>query len=254
MDSPRSNSKRALILGYPVDLVNMEDAVNMVEDHIGQKTGMHVVTVNPEMIMAGNRNLELGEAIKEADLIIPDGIGVVKVLRNMGIKHIKRLPGIELSEKLVEISSQKGYKVALIGAAPDVISTAEANLKKKYPGLNVVFTHDGFFNSEEEVKMVEDLELASPDIVFVALGVPKQELWISRYKNILDSAIMVGVGGSFDVWADRVKRAPAQFRKLGLEWFYRLITQPSRFNRMFPTLPLFFLKVAMDKKETRKEY
>lgn len=245
---------RASILGYPVDLVTMEKALSRVQDSIYGSNGMHIVTVNPEMIMAAIKNEELGNVLKEADLVIPDGIGVVKVLKGMGINNIPRLPGIELSEKLVQLSAEKGYKVAFIGAAPDVVAQAEENLKNKYPGLNAVFCRDGFFDPSDEVKIVEELELLSPDIVFVALGVPKQELWISKYKNLLDSAIMVGVGGSFDVWANRVQRAPLVFRKLGLEWFYRLLCQPSRFSRMFPTLPMFFVKVALDKNNTRREF
>ena len=126
-------------------------------------------------------------------------------------------------------------------------------MQRKYPGLNVIFVQDGFFNENDELKIIASLESIKPCIVFVALGVPKQEIWISKYKNRLNSSIMVGVGGSFDVWADKIQRAPLGFRKLGLEWFYRLITQPSRFNRMFPTLPLFFLKVMFDNKNTRKE-
>lgn len=248
------NNLRACILGYPVDLVSMDEAVCFADKCIRNSTGGHVVTLNPEMIMQGMKNTQLSSALLSAELIIPDGIGVIRALGKLGINHIKQLPGIEFSEKLINICSDKDYKVAFIGASKDVVDEMLANLKVKYPSINVVFARDGYFNENDEPEIVQQLVELNPDVLFIALGVPKQELWISKYKNTLKSTLMVGVGGSFDVWANKVKRAPLIFRKLGLEWFYRLLCQPSRFSRMFPTLPLFFIKVALDNKNTRKEY
>lgn len=254
MNSSIENKKlRACIQDYPVDLVSLDEAVKFIENIIKQEKPAHVVTINPEMIAQAVCNRDLDNAIKNAELIIPDGIGVVLGLKTLGI-NIKQLPGIEFSEKLIEASAQKGYKIAFLGASQDVLDTAILELSLKYPGLNIVFSHNGFFKEDDETQIIEEFKKSGPDILFVALGVPKQELWISKYKKIFNRTIMVGVGGSFDVWAKKVKRAPVIFRKLGLEWFFRLISQPSRFSRMFPTLPLFLLNVILKRKYNRKEY
>lgn len=249
-----SNNLRACILGYPVDLVNMDDAVCFAENCIKNSTGGHVVTLNPEMIMQGEKNIQLSTALKNAELIIPDGIGIIRSLGKLGINHIKQLPGIEFSEKLISVCAEKCYKIAFLGASKDTVETMVQNLREKYPSINIVFIHDGYFNESNEAEIIQQLTDLKPNVLFAALGVPKQELWILKYKNILNSTLMIGVGGSFDVWANKVKRAPFIFRKFGLEWFFRLISQPSRFSRMFPTLPLFFIKVALDNKNTRKEF
>ena len=245
-------TKRAYILNYPVDLVNIEDAVDFTENRINSQISCHIVTLNPEMIFQADKDPVLHKAINEAELIIPDGIGIVLALKKLGIK-IAQLPGIEFSEALVRKSAKMGYRVGFLGASQEVVQDAAKELKLKYPDVNVVFINDGYFSNIEEPKIIEKIKTSNVQILFVALGVPKQELWISRYKKILDCTIMVGVGGSFDVWAKKVKRAPVFFRKFGLEWFFRLISQPNRFKRMFPTLPLFFIKVLFDNKYTRKE-
>ena len=245
-------SERAYILGYPVDLVDMDNSVNFAQSCIDSASGGHVVTLNPEMIMQGNKNPELGNILKNAELIVPDGIGIIIALKKLGITYIKQLPGIEFSQKLMEKCAENKYSVGLIGASKDTLECAISELIVKYPGINIIFAHDGYFNEENENSIVEELKSKNPQVLFVALGVPKQELWIKKYRQTLNSTLMVGVGGSFDVWAKKIKRAPVTFRKFGLEWLYRLITQPQRFKRMFPTLPLFFLKVALDFKNTRK--
>jgi len=251
--SLEKNNKRACILTYPVDLLSMDQALDKAEEYIINSQGAHVVTINPEMITQARNNPTLDEILKSAELVIPDGIGVIIGLKTFGVKT-PQLPGIEFSEQLIAICAQKGYKVGFLGAQEETLNLAVQNLEQKYPGLKVVFKRNGYFSDEDESQFIEDIKNAQPDVLFVALGVPKQEFWIYKYKNLLSHTIMVGVGGSFDVWANKVQRAPLAFRKLGLEWFYRLITQPSRFRRMFPTLPLFLLKVIFKRNENRKEY
>lgn len=246
-------TKRALILGYPVDLVTMEQAFNVVDIWKNNQTGGQIVTINPEMIMHGEKNPELSTILKTSDLIIPDGAGVVYVLKSLGIKNIPRLPGIELAEEIIKQGSKKGYKFAFFGAGPNVAQKASQNLMQKYNSADFVYIRDGFYTEESEKSIIDEIKKASPDVLFVALGVPKQEVLIRKYREELKSVVMIGVGGSFDVWSGQIKRAPLIYRKLGLEWLYRLQCQPSRFSRMFPTLPLFFVKVFLDKKNTRKE-
>lgn len=244
--------KRAIILGYPVDLTDMENALEIAENYINAKTCGQIVTLNPEMIMQGKKNPELSNALLDAELVLPDGIGVVIALKKIGI-HIKRLPGIEFSEALIKKCAEKGYNIGFLGASKDVLEATVNIFQAKYPLIKIVYTHDGYFNGDEEIKIANELKNSHVQVLFVALGVPKQEVWSANYKNILNSVIMVGVGGSFDVWSKKVKRAPVIFRKFGLEWFFRLISQPSRFKRMFPTLPLFYIKVLLDRRTTRKE-
>ncbi len=247
-------AKRVRILGYPLDLIKMRDAVEKIESFLKAGKGGHVVTLNPEMIMQALKNPTLSETIKKADLIVPDSVGIIIALRKCGIYNVPQLPGIELADFLIKESVNKNFSLGFLGASNEVISVLINELKETYNNINIVFSHDGYFNSGEEEKIIDELKRAKPQILFVALGVPKQELWIAKQKEILSSTVMIGVGGSFDVWAKKVKRAPSVFRKFGLEWFYRLISEPSRFGRMFPTLPLFLLKILFNFQSVVKEF
>jgi len=242
------NNARTFILGYPLDLVDMESALNIAENYIKSAQSAHIITLNPEMIMQSADNPELDKALKSAELLIPDGIGIILALKKLGINNLKQLPGIEFSYNLIKKCVENNYKIGFLGATKDVTDCMAQEFKTKYPSIDIAFVRDGYFNNEQEIEIIEDLKASGVQVLFVALGVPKQELWIKKYKEVLNSTLMVGVGGSFDVWAKKVKRAPVFFRKLGLEWFYRLICQPSRFRRMFPVLPLFFIKVILDNK------
>lgn len=253
MDSVYQKTKRACIQGYPVDLIDEKIGIKIVENFITSKKPAQIVTINPEMIELAKKNSEFSTILKEAEIVIPDGVGVILALKLIGI-NIQRLPGIEFSESLIKLANEKGYKVAFLGADSETIQKAVAELQKKYTSLNVVYVHDGFFAKDEEKLIIEDIKNADADLLFVGIGVPRQEIFISNYKNSLVDIIMVGVGGSFDVWSQNIKRAPLLFRKLGLEWLYRLMKQPSRFSRMFPTLPLFLIKVLVNFRENRKEY
>jgi len=135
--------------------------------------------------------------------------------------------------------------VALIGAKPEIIEKAKENLEKEIDGINIVFTQDGYFQDDD--KVLTELKDSGARLILVALGSPKQEKFISKAKNILPCGLMIGVGGSFDVWSGVVERAPRIYQKLGLEWLYRTVKQPERFKRIFPTLPLFVLRVIHEK-------
>lgn len=230
------------LLGFDISTMSFENIVELILDKINSNQGAHIVTINPEIIELTNTNEEFKKAIEHADLRIPDGVGVVLGFRLKGIKT-KRIPGIELSQKLIELAEQKGYKIGLLGSSQEVIEELETRFKNKFPNLQIGFSHNGFFKENKEEKLIETIKSKEIQILFVAMGIPKQEIFINNYKNRLNRTIMIGVGGSFDVWADKVQRAPKAFQNLGLEWFFRLITQPSRFTRMFPTLPMFLLKV-----------
>lgn len=201
-----------------------------------------VVTINPEMIQTAKNNPEFAKIINNAELVIPDGIGVEIGLKILG-HNVRRIAGIEFGKKLIEKYSKS--PVAFIGAKPEIIEKAVENIKNEIPELNVVYMQDGYFKDDERV--LAELKDKSPELVLVALGSPKQEFFISKAKELLPETLFIGLGGSFDVWSGVVKRAPEIWQKLGMEWLYRTIKEPQRFKRIFPTLPLFVLKVFKEK-------
>jgi N-acetylglucosaminyldiphosphoundecaprenol N-acetyl-beta-D-mannosaminyltransferase len=248
------NNKRACVLGYPVDLVLKEEALDIAENYMANGKGIHVVTINPEIILAAEKNLQLDSIIKKAELIIPDSSGMALALKRTGNGHIKKLAGIEFSEALIARCSQKGFKVAFLGASEEVINKMQEELKAKYPQLEIAYARNGYFSDDDLNNISEEIKNTNPHLLLVALGAPRQEYIIDKFREILPNTTMIGVGGSFDVWAKKVNRAPVIFRIFGLEWLYRLIKQPSRFSRMFPALPLFIFRTAIMKENSRKVY
>ncbi len=233
------------LLGYNIDLLGFNQSVDYALERLTQGKSTQVVTINPEMIEMGNKNAEFAEVLRTADLVIPDGVGIKLGMRIHGLK-IEQVPGIEFSKKIIEIAAEKGYSVGFLGAQEDVLQTAIQNLQNEYPNLKISFQKNGYFSETEESEIIEKILSTGTQILLVALGAPKQEIFIAKYKEQLSGKLMIGVGGSFDVWSGKVKRAPIFFRKLGCEWLYRLITQPSRFKRIFPTLPLFLFRVIIE--------
>lgn len=233
------NRNQVKILGYGVDTFSFEDAIEYISSHGGQ-----IVTINPEMIDCARNNKNFSDIITSAEMVVPDGVGVQLGLKILG-HNVKRIAGIDLGKALISKAVRESKRVAFVGAKPEVIQNATKNLKSEYPQLNIVYSHDGYFDDDYEI--LNDLIASSPDLVLVALGSPKQEFFIHKLKSNLPDAVMLGLGGSFDVWAGAVKRAPVFYQKTGLEWFYRTISQPSRFKRIFPTLPLFVLRVLKER-------
>lgn len=225
------------IQNLPVDTFTFDEAIDYAK--FGQ-----VVTINPEMMAYASKNPDFAKIINEAELIIPDGIGVQIGLKILGC-NVRRIAGIEFARRLLDIYSAKGKSVALIGAKPHVIENAVKNLKNEIPGINIVYAHDGYF--KEDCDIIEQIFQTKPDLVLTALGSPRQEEFNYKMKKKLPDTLFVGVGGSFDVWAGEVKRAPEIYQKLGLEWLYRTVKEPKRFKRIFPVLPLFLLKVLKEK-------
>lgn len=227
------------IQGFDVDSFTFEQAVDWAYSKHGQ-----IVTINPEMISAAQKNSDFAEIINSAELVVADGIGVEIGLKILGYK-VKRIAGIDLGKALVEKFTASGKSVAMIGAKPGVVDSAIENLSKEYQNLNVVYSHDGYFDNDEDI--IESVISANPDLILVALGSPKQEFLIHNLKEKLPNSTLIGLGGSFDVWAGVVERAPKIYQKLGLEWLYRTLKEPKRFKRIFPTLPLFVLKVLKER-------
>lgn len=246
-----SRSHRVSILGVDIDPVTLDDACARIEQAIQRARAddayvpMHVVTANPEIVMAARRYPAFADALRRAQLVLPDGIGVVMAARLMGTPVPERVPGIELTEALLGVAARRGFRVFFLGAAPGVAEAAAATVQRRHPGLRVVGTHHGYFSEEEEENVVSVVERAAPDMLFVALGAPKQELFIARHRDTWRVPVAIGVGGSLDVLAGRVGRAPRWVQSVGLEWLYRLLQQPRRLPRLF-ALPHFAVLVLLD--------
>ncbi|WP_078543823.1 WecB/TagA/CpsF family glycosyltransferase [Litchfieldia alkalitelluris] len=233
------NKKAVMNLSF-VDS-SLDQFVKELEHYIDTSTKAHVVTANPEIIMYGEKDPSYKKILEQAEFMTPDGIGVVIASKILGDHLQERIAGFDVMERLLQLSSEKQYKLYFIGASQDVIETAVGNMKRKYPSLSVVGYHNGYFDWDDNV-LVETIAESKPDIIFVGLGFPKQEQWISKSIDSFNKGIFIGVGGSFDVWAGKVKRAPIVWQKLNIEWLYRLVNQPTRWRRML-VLPQFLIKI-----------
>lgn len=221
--------------GIKVDNVSLDEAVAKVKGFLNSSSPHLIVTPNPEMIVAAQGDKELKEIINSASLRVPDGISLVVISRIIGNPLKERVTGIDLMHEIIKLSSQKGYKVFLLGSKPGVAQEAALKLVQQYPGLNIVGTHPGYFDTSVIVKMIKDTK---PDILFVGLGMGRQEKWIYRYMKELNIPVAMAIGGSLDVISGRKKRAPKWIQDLYMEWLYRLITEPNRWKRQL-ALPKF---------------
>ncbi len=224
------------VLGLPIHLTKYLDWLTA---QLKQQRGVHVVTLNAEMAIAAEANPALAAVIRQAELVIPDGSGVVLYLKLRGYP-VKRCPGIELSELLLQQAAQQTSPcpVFFYGGEPGISQTAAENLKRRMPGLAIAATEHGYLTAAEQDQLLQTLEQLQPCIVLVGLGVPRQEFWIAEHRHLCPNAIWVGVGGSFDIWAGVKVRAPALLRDNHLEWVYRLYQEPWRWKRML-ALPKF---------------
>lgn len=233
---PRS-PKRASVLGLPIHLLNDYAAWLMAQ--IDRQIGCHVVTLNAEMSMQAEQNAALANIIRQAELVIPDGAGVVLYLLLLG-NRVQRCPGIELAEKLLRQMGQSTQtnSVFFYGGAPTVAAQAAEIWQQRSPGLTIVGTQHGYLTPEEQQALTQTLKDLQPQLILVGLGVPRQELWIAEHRYLCPNSVWIGVGGSFDIWAGVKTRAPRWLRDNHLEWVYRLYQEPWRWRRML-ALPKF---------------
>ncbi|MBR6126363.1 WecB/TagA/CpsF family glycosyltransferase [bacterium] len=230
------------LLGFDIDNFSFEGAIEHAMELLKDNKVSQVVTINPEMFKHAEKNTDFKNIVEDAEMVIPDGIGVKIALWLKG-ESAERIAGIDFARRLLEKCAEESLPVGIIGAKEEIISLATENLKKEIENLNIVYWHNGYFQNDDEI--YEGLKEKSPRLILVAMGSPRQEEFIYRAKSVLNPALMVGIGGSLDVWSGVTKRAPKIYQKLGLEWLYRTVSQPERFKRIFPTLPLFLLKVIM---------
>jgi N-acetylglucosaminyldiphosphoundecaprenol N-acetyl-beta-D-mannosaminyltransferase len=242
------------IMGVRIDKVTLDLAVEKVHFYLqGNKTNV-IYTPNTEIVMAANKDKELKNVLNQGDLVIPDGIGLIYASKIKKRELPERVTGFDLSVKILEIAAREGYSIFLLGGKKGVAKEAGEKILERFPNIKIAGSHHGYFKGahigfaghEEEKKIIEEINNSNTDILFVGFGAPRQEKWIHLNKDKLKCKVIIGNGGTIDILAGRVKRAPLIYQKLGLEWFYRLVKEPWRIKRQI-VLPKFVLKVLFSR-------
>ena len=229
------------VLGVGFDNVTMTEAVARGAALLDEPGCHYVVTPNPEIVEVCRENPAAMQAVNGADLVLPDGIGVVKGAAMLGTPLKEKTPGIEFAAGLMGKMAETGKSLYLLGAKPGVAEEAGRRICARYPALVLCGTHDGYFKDEQAI--LPEIAAAKPDLLFVCLGAPKQEKWMARWGQHTGAKLAIGLGGCLDVFAGNVQRAPERWQKMGLEWAYRLKKEPKRIGRM-AKLPLVLVKAA----------
>ena len=239
--------KQVEILGVNVNSLTMAQAVEAVQQFIAEKKVALVATANAEMLMRATQDEELKDILNQADLVVPDGAGTVWAAGHLGEPMPERVAGFDLAQELMREAPSRGDRVYFFGSAPGVADKAKAKAEELYPGIQVVGVRNRFFSEADEPQIIADIRAAKPDILLAALGVPKQEKWLKKHMQELQVPVSIGVGGTLDVMAGVMERAPLWMQKAKLEWLFRGLKQPSRAGRLL-ALPKFVLKVVASKK------
>lgn len=225
---------RIELMGCFIDNLTMEETLQTIEGFIESKVPHQHVVVNVDKIVKANRNPDLKRIINQCALINADGMPVVWASRLLGKGLKERVTGVDLFEALMRRSAEKGWRVFLLGAREEVVSSVKEIYEKKYPGLVIAGYRNGYWTPEEEPGIVEYIKSTHPDILFVAISSPKKEAFLERYQGVMKVPFAMGVGGTFDVAMGKVKRAPVWMQRVGLEWFFRFLQEPRRmFKRYF---------------------
>jgi N-acetylglucosaminyldiphosphoundecaprenol N-acetyl-beta-D-mannosaminyltransferase len=243
---PGINDKHLSILGVRVDDVTYEEALRHIEGCIVAATLCQVATVNVEFIMEARRNSSFRRVLAEAGLCVPDGVGVLWAARRQGRPLRQRVAGVDLVERIAARAAEKSWRIFFLGAAAGVAEKAAGTLTARYPGLKVAGCYAGSPRPEDEDEIAGWVRAADPDVLFVAYGHPRQDMWIARNQARIGVPVAVGVGGSFDFIAGVAQRAPRWVQNLGLEWLHRLVREPWRLRRQM-AIPQFILSVMMDR-------
>lgn len=250
--------KKITVLGIDIDKVDMKEATNRCISAIENNKKFFVVTPNAEIVVNAGENKALFDVIKKADMVVPDGMGIVMASKILSNPLNERVTGIDLMESLLKYCNENNKSIFLLGAKDGIASKAAENIKAKYPNLIIAGTHHGYYKGihsghkghEEELSVINQINVANPDVVFVAFGSPKQEFFIDSYKENINAKVFIGVGGSFDVYSGILDRAPEFYQKYGIEWLYRAIKEPFRIKRL-GALPLFVVRVVLNKDKNK---
>ncbi len=242
----QSKFERIYILQQPVDCCSLATAISYLEEEVNAGNRQFIIAQNPEKVLKETNDQELAEIVNDkATLLLADGVGLQIAARILNLNIPERVTGIELFTNLLALANEKGYTVFLYGAKPETLSQLLNQLHTTYPDLQIVGAVDGY--TTDEAALLNNIRATQPDLLFVALGSPAQEKWLAAHLPDLPVKLAMGVGGSFDVLAGNIKRAPLFMQRAGLEWLYRLLKEPSRLTRT-RNLPIFIRKVYQEKK------
>lgn len=240
--------KKVTILGVPVDAITMGEAVARIDGFIEKRTPVLVATANAEMLMRATHDGALRRILQGAAMVTPDGAGTVWAAHHLGHAMPERVAGYDMVQELMREAPAKHRRIFFFGSAPGVADKAKKKAEQLYPGIEIVGTRNGFFTAADEPAIIEEIKAAHPDILLAALGVPKQEKWLAKHLSELGVPVSIGVGGTFDVMAGVMKRAPRWMQRAKLEWLFRGMMQPQRAGRLL-ALPRFVLKVHAQKRK-----
>lgn len=239
----------ASILGLRVHDITMEEALNTIDAFIQSGRPHHVVTADASMFVTAQGDPALFEIVRDAELVTPDSVGILWAARRLGRALKERVSGVEIVERLCARSPERGHRLFFFGAAPNIAELAADRMRTRYPGASIVGTRNGFFAEADIPAIIAEIREARPDILCVALGIPKQEKWIASHRECLGVPVLIGVGGTFDVLSGTVRRAPVLFQKLRVEWLWRLLSNPRKISKVM-LLPRF---VQLILKSPRKD-
>jgi N-acetylglucosaminyldiphosphoundecaprenol N-acetyl-beta-D-mannosaminyltransferase len=237
--------ERVNILGYPVTRLSIDGFITQIEQFIRSRKPHYVAMVNAAKLVKMRSDRELEESVLAADLIGADGVPVVWVSRLFGNPLPGRVNGTDLMHELLKKADEKSYRIFFFGATEDVLQKVLAVVRKDYPGVQVAGSHHGYFVSHEEPAIVDKIKQSQPDILFIAFGTPKKELWVKRFLHAMDVPVIHGVGGSFDVLAGVIPRAPLWMQRNGLEWLFRLSQEPRRMWRRYLVTNMVFITLVL---------
>lgn len=244
--------QKVSIMGIPFSKMTLDETIRHIGSRVDGRTAgsgvYHVVTANPEIVMSAGKDEQLKQILLEAGLITADGIGIVKAAKWKGNPVPERVTGYDMLLRLLEQGNGKGWSFYFLGTDEETNRKAVETIQSRYPGIRFLGRHNGFFGAEQEPAIVRQISETAPDFLIVAMGAPHAERWIYRNKKLLNAKIAMGVGGSLDVIAGKVKRAPVIWQKLNIEWLYRLLSQPSRWRRQL-ILPVFAVQAFLRRKE-----
>ena len=234
------------ILGLPVDRLTMAQTLSLLEEFVASKAPHLVVTADAAGIVQAQSDSDWNSIFRSADLATPDSIGVIWAAKKRGRPIAERVSGVDLVERICALSADKGYRIYFLGAEPGVAERAAEKMRLKYPGCNIVGARHGYFPAESDEIVAQEVAEAQPDFLFVAMGIPRQDKFIRSTQEIIRAPVAMGVGGSFDVFSGKAKRAPKLFQSLHVEWLWRLLLNPKKIAKA-KNLPKFVWMVLRSK-------
>ncbi len=235
-------SERVDLLGVSVCKVTAAEVIDKILEYVKTDEGHIIVTADASAVVIAMDDPEFTEIIREADIVTPDGAGILLASKILGLGISEKVSGVDLARSLCRLSGEKGFSIYFLGAAPGVAEEARQKLLEQYPDMKVAGVHHGYFKPEEEAAVVEDVKASGADVLLVAMGIPAQEKLIKRNLDKLGVKAAIGVGGTFDVFSGRIERAPVWMQRHGMEWLHRLMKNPKKISKV-AMLPKFMMKV-----------